>query len=91
MNGEDLPVDAEDPPKGYTSGFSRLIWMLREYGYPISKESVRYVREYLEDNDMTADEADYRIVAQSIEQNRDIDFETNNFYGTKQLRFEDFD
>lgn len=80
----------ENPPKGYEEGFSNLIWNLRAYGFPITMESVIYVREYLENQDITPEEADYQTVAQSISQNYDIEFETNNHYGTKQLRFFDF-
>jgi len=80
----------ENPPKGYEEGFSNLIWNLRAYGFPITMESVMFVREYLENQDITPEEADYQTVAQSIAQNYDIEFQTNNDYGTKQLRFFDF-
>lgn len=79
--------DLENPPKGYKSGFSNLIWNLRAYGYPITLESVKYVREYLENQDINPEDADYQIVAQSIAQNKDIDFDTNNYFGTEQVTF----
>jgi len=81
--GEDL----ENPPKGYETGFSNLIWNLRAYGYPITLESVKYVREYLENQDISPDDADYQIVAQSIGQNKDIEFDTKNVVKSKQITF----
>jgi hypothetical protein len=78
--GEDL----ENPPRGYRNGFSNLIWNLRAYGFPITLESVNLVRQYLQKQEIDAEDADYQVVAQSIAQNTDIDFDSNNAFETKE-------
>lgn len=60
------------------SPMGELLWNLREWGYPITKQSVIYVVDYLEDRDAKPEEVNYQTVAQSIAQNTELDFETNN-------------
>jgi len=68
----------ENPPEGWEGGFSELVWNLREYGYPLNKESMDILIDYVNNIDVPADELNYEIVAQAISQNYDIDFDTNN-------------
>lgn len=68
----------EDPPKGWDEGLRRLIWNLREWGYPINRDSIDILSDYLNNIDVPAEELEYHIVAQAISQNYDIDFDTRN-------------
>lgn len=83
-------MNMSNPPVGYESGFKRLVWELREYGVPINQDTVEWIREYLEQNGKSADEADYTVVAQWLDQHKPVEIQTNNNYGVKQLRFSDF-
>lgn len=68
----------ENPPEQWEGGFSELVWNLREYGYPLNKESVDILIDYVDNIDVNIEDVDYEIVAQVISQNYDIDFKTNN-------------
>lgn len=69
----------EDPPEGLDSGFSELIWNLREWGFPITGDSVILVLNYLDERNLEPHEVSYKVVAQSIEQNNpEFEFDTNN-------------
>lgn len=70
--------DLENPPEGWDEGLKELVWNLREWGYPITKRSMDYLIDYLEKVDAKPEEVNYQVAAQSISQNTDLEFETNN-------------
>lgn len=68
-------VSPDNPPE-QLEGFAKLVWQLKEYGYPIAEDTVILVAEYVNHVEKPVEELDYKIVAQAIEQNTEgLEFE----------------
>lgn len=72
------------PPEGMAP-MGELLWELRNFGYPITKQSVDYVLEYLEKLDASPDEVSAEVVAQWVGQSKGLDFETDNELSGREL------
>lgn len=61
----------------------QLLWDLSQYGFPIAKDTVDLVIDYLDEKDkpirVAAKEIDHKTIAQALKQrHEELDFETNN-------------
>lgn len=68
-----------DPDMTNFDPLHQLIWDLRDWGFPITQESIDYLIDYLEDIEKSPEEVDYKIVAQALDQrHEELEFDTNN-------------